>query len=356
MRYLSVLLTIFVCIPVCAAENPYRVGVVIPLSGDAAGLGNYVQKGIELGLQSLPKEMQEKVQVIFEDDQLQAAKSVAAFRKLKSYNKIDAVFVISSGIGHAVAPLAEESGTVMLALGASDKTVAVGKKFVFTHWVSPEAEAAALVDEIIRRNFQKLAVVSSEQQGAAALEDALLARLKEKNLNERIVYSAKFSPDTKDFRVSLAKIRSAQSDGIVSILLPGSLSAFAKQTRDFKISAELFGFELFEDEHEVKASDGALIGKWYVNAEEPTKEFRDKYVERYKEQPGMGAANSYDAIQLIARAVSEFHGESAKIADYLRTLKDYEGASGRYSATGDNRFNIPAALKVVTKNGFEKLR
>lgn len=348
-------LVLLLCRPVCADRGAYRIGVIAPFSGDAASLGRYLKQGIEFGVESSPKEMREQVQLIFEDDQLQSAKTVSAYQKLKSHDHVDAVIVAGSGSGHAVNSLAEKDGIIAIAVGASDKAVVAGKKFVFTHWVSPEAEAKVLVAEVEKRAFQRIAVIASEQQGAFALEEAMSAVLKDRGIANRIILSKRFTPDTKDFRTVLATIRSERIDGIVSILLPGSLSAFAKQVRDLKITAELFGYELFEDEAEVKASDGALIGKWYVNADVAGEGFLKKFEERFKEPPGFGVANSYDAIQLLIRAATEHHGENVRIAEALASVKDYHGACGTYSATGDNRFDLPATLKIVTAEGFKKL-
>jgi len=40
---------------------------------------------------------------------------------------------------------------------------------------------------------------------------------------------------------------------------------------------------------------------------------------------------------------------------FLHTVKDFNGALGTYSASGDNRFTLPAAIKVITADGFKKI-
>lgn len=41
---------------------------------------------------------------------------------------------------------------------------------------------------------------------------------------------------------------------------------------------------------------------------------------------------------------------------FLRGLKDYPGASGVFSATGDGRFTLPATLKMVKGDEFVEVR
>jgi ABC-type branched-subunit amino acid transport system substrate-binding protein len=162
-------------------------------------------------------------------------------------------------------------------------------------------------------------------------------------------------PDTRSFATEIAKIRAKGADGVAVCLLPGSLASFAKQARDLNLKAELFGFELFEDENEVAASDGALIGKWYINADEVNDSFRAKYSEKYGEQPGWATANAFDTLNLLADGLSENDSDNDKLVEFLRGVKNYKGAAGVYSASGDNRFDLPATVKIVTEDGFKKL-
>ena len=63
----------------------------------------------------------------------------------------------------------------------------------------------------------------------------------------------------------------------------------------------------------------------------------------------------YDTSKLIAARLETVGKENRKLAEYLKSVKDYRGAAGSYSATGDNRFELPATVKVVEEDGFKKL-
>ena len=338
-----------------SAEDKYRIGVIFPLSGDGAGLGKFAKNGAELAHQSLSPEDQSKVELIFEDDAWQKPKSVSAFHKLVDSNKIDAVLVAGSGIGHAVVPLAEAKQKILIAVAASDKKVVFNRKYAFTHWVSPESESRALVAEIKRRGLKKLAIVTSEHEGTIAVENSLLEELKKQEMQEIINLNERFLVETRDFRSFVTKARARNIDGFCTILISGSLSSFVKQVTASGSKADIFGYELFEDELEVKASGGTMIGKWYVNAEDGVPTFQELYKSRYKETPTAFVANSFDSIRLLVEGYKKYGKDNEKIANYLRTLKDYNGAAGTYSATGDNRFDLPVALKIVTAEGFKKL-
>ena len=189
-----------------------------------------------------------------------------------------------------------------------------------------------------------------------ACHEATREHLREAAFVPQVVLDEKYLPDAADFRAFISRAKSLQTEAVVVILFPGALAAFAKQARALRLNADLAGYELFEDASEVKASQGALVGSWYVNADTAAAWFEKAYCQRYNEHPGWGAANAYDALKLTALAADRFNRNNDQIAGYLRTLRGYSGAAGTYSAAGNNRFNLAAAIKVVRENGFEKLR
>lgn len=341
-------------LPSGEAEEPFVVGAIMPLSGPSASLGYYIQKGIQLAYQELPQESKERFKVVYEDDAWESSRAVAAFHKLFNTHNIGAVIVVGSGIGHAVAPLAEQRGVVMISVGASDAQVVKDRRFAFLHWIIPEIEAQVLVDEIVRRGYQRLGYISSEQQGYIAVYDAVMAEFKKRGLKNLIVLDETYLPTQSDFRVFAAKARSKNIDGVITGLFPEGIPAFAKEMRRSNPKADLIGLEIFEDQAVVDASQGALLNQWYVNADSPDSKFEDSYKKVFGIQPGWAAANAYDSLKLLYRAAIENNLRGKQIADFLGRLQNYTGAAGRYSATGDNRFTLPVAVKIITDHGFVK--
>ncbi len=146
-------------------SKPLKIGVILPLSGDTATAGVAIRNGTLMAARNLANRC--KVELVFEDDQLQQSRSVASFYKLTSFDKIDALIVFSSGSGKAIAPLADTAKIPVIAI-ASDAAVSRGKKFTFNHWVTPESQAKLLVPEALRRGYKKIVIVSSEHDGTLA--------------------------------------------------------------------------------------------------------------------------------------------------------------------------------------------
>jgi branched-chain amino acid transport system substrate-binding protein len=339
-----------------AAQMRLKIGAILPLSGSSATIGDRVKRAMELAHKDLPPEIKDRVQLFFEDDAWSGSRAVSAFQKLAEFEKVNAVMVLGSAAGMAVAPLAEQKKIVLMAVGASNINVVKGHKYSFLNWVTPEAEAEALVRELKRKNYSALALVGAEQEGMIAIYNGVVSELKRTGLEEHVVLDKRFIASETDYRTLIAKARTKKVDGVVLFLMPGAISSFAKQAKQGGLNASLVGIELFEDENEVKASEGTLIGQWYVTAA-TAPEFEKRYKTEYNEASAFGCANGYDAINLVIEAFkTSGSNDGDHLAGFLATVKDYPGAAGTYSASGDNRFKLPAGIRVVTEHGFEDVK
>jgi branched-chain amino acid transport system substrate-binding protein len=357
LKNTALLFSVFVVSIVAQAEAPktFKVGVILPLTGPNASLGNYIKGGIELAHEHQPEADRKTVELLFEDDSWQPSKAVSAFRKLSDQG-INAILVAGSSIGNTLAPIAEQKKIPLIAIGASDSKIAKGRSYAFLHWVSPEMESQVMVAEMKRRGYKNIAIIGSQQDGIIALMNGVKAELAKASMSDRVVLEELFLPTETDFKTYLAKARNLKVDGVVVCLLPGGLSSFAKQVKQQELKADLMGIEFFEDENEVKAAEGALLGQWYVNADSSSPKFEKDYATKFGYHPGWAAANAYDSLQLLIQGFKAQGASGDAIAKYLGQIKDYSGATGTYSATGDGRFTLPAAVKVVTQDGFEKLQ
>jgi len=333
------------------ATPKYKIGAILPLSGDAAALGRASENGMRMALDTLPTKESSRIEVKFEDDGLVITRSVAAFRKLVDIDKVNAVICWSSGTCKAIAPLAEASKIPLVAI-ASDSAVSKGRKFAVNFWVTPEAETKALMPEALRRGYKRVAIVSAIQEGAQACRDAFL---KQSQGTIEIAFNEEYPSDLKDFRSVVTRLKNVKDvDAILMILMPGQLGTFAKQLRQAGVQAPMFGYETFEDKSEVENSSGALVGSWFATASTGDESFVAKFKERFPEDVIVTANNGYDAIALLSTASSS-NSSPETVAEFLRTVRDFPGVSGTFSSSGDNRFTLPATLKYVAKDGFEEL-
>lgn len=344
----SLLAAVFSCLvpSPLLAEAPARVAAILPLTGPTASVGRDLKNGIEFALASLPDAQRAQLQVLFEDEKGYNSAAVSSFHKLVIAPGIDAALCFGSAVGNTLAPLAESERVPLMALCASDVHIVRNRSFAFTHWVAPEKEAELIASEIARRAYHYVATAASEQDGILAIREAAFAALAKRGLAARIVLSDTFAPGTRDFRPFLTRARQKSADAFFLLLFPEDLGLFARQTREAGFSAPLFSAELFEDTSAQETAQGTLSGQWYVSAADLPEEFSRRFEARFGYRPPSWAGNAYDAVTMLAEGLRAGKRQAA-LAAHLRRLDNFHGSLGVYSATGDGRFDLPAAVKVV---------
>ena len=355
MKCLNVIVCFFLLLHIVQipsyATDKIKVGFILPMGGDGAVWGEAIKNGVQMAYGHLSSDQQNQLELIFEDDSLISTRTISAFNKLVDLNNIDVVVNVSSGTGNALSPIAEQKKIPFISI-SSDKKISAGKRYVVSLWVTPEEEARVAFNEVISRGYKKIAQLTTFHDGALAVRDAFNALNKG---NFEVTISDEYPHDVRDFRTFLTRLKTKKNvDAVMLTLLPGQCGIAARQIREMGVNIPIFGYEMFEDSSEVKASNNALVGQWYVNTADASISFTEEYRKRFPQSQIIAAANGYDAVKLIAAAIKE-NPTREGIAHYLLTVKDFEGVLGKYSATGDNRYTLPAAIKIVTEDGFKEL-
>jgi branched-chain amino acid transport system substrate-binding protein len=326
-----------------AEEIVTKIGVVLPLTGGASSNGEAIRNSILLAEQEFNSE--NNVSFIFEDDQLKPSNTVSAVNKLINIDKVQGLIVFGSPTSLAVAPIAEQKKIPMLAMSIVDRVV-LNRKYVVKHWVTAIKENELIDQEIKRRNYKTVAIVTTSNDAMLKLRDLFL-----NSEPPKIVLNEEFANDDLDFRSTISKIKENNPDAVYVLLWAPQPGLFAKILRQSGYQNAIFGVHNLEDPNQVKASDGALNGAWYVSGDDrKANDYYAKYQKQYDSLPANGGINSYDATKLFIEGI-----KSGDLNNYLHTVKNFKGAYGTYSATGKNDFDIPAALKTIENNNFKFL-
>ena len=330
----------------------FKVGIILPLSGDGASVGEAIKNGMMLGWERLPQTARDQLSLVFEDDALSPQNAISAFRKLTGKQDISILANAGSASAKALAPLADRAHIPFIAI-ATDPEVVRNKTHTVNFWVTAEEEARVALEESLRRGYRRIARITTIHDCTNSIKDAFD---KANHGQLDIVLDEEYPSSVRDFRTYIAKLRSIQNvDAIFVLLYPGQTGVFAKQVRQQGVALPLFSAEFFEDAAEVKSSAGALVDQWYVNTDDPDQLFLDQFRRRFPNSSLYGASNGHDLIMLLGAAVLQSTNRE-QINQFLHSVKNFSGVLGTYSASGDNRFTLPAAVKIVTTDGFRKLR
>lgn len=321
-------------------SGPIKIGVIMPLSGDLAFLGEPGKKAAELALENFPNK-KNKYELVFEDDQFNAVKAATAANKLISVDKVQAILTFGSSGGNVVNPLAEKNKIIHFGV-ASDPHVADGN-FNFNHWTPPAEEVRALVAELKKRNITKIAIVTPNQAGMKAITDELKNQVKDTNI--QVVNEQIHNIGDKDFRSLITKLNEGKPELVVLTSYSPELEILAKQMKDIGFKTPLTSIEGFD-----QTSEPALFdGYWYASASDPTGEFTKMFSEKTGANVAFGTGNAYDIISLLVTGFENVgSSDTDKVVSELYKIEDFKGAMGNLSIDNNGLVLSTATIKTVS--------
>ena len=281
------------------SQQTQSLGLIVPLSGDAAAIGDAIKNGAELAYSELSPDTKSKFNLVFEDDSLIPKNSVTAFQNLKNKNNLLAVVAVSSGVAHAIAPQAETNQLPFIGIGVSDAKVSAGRQYSFLHWITPEVQMQAILEELKNRNLNRLGLVIASQEGYYAMRDALKKLISGSSVS--IITEEEMPQNEQDFGSYVVKInRAKELDAVFIALMPGQNAQFAKKLRQSGSKIQIIGGEVFDNPDEQAAAGTAFAGAFYATPAEANSNFLSSYKAKFPKASLFAAANGYDSVKLVA--------------------------------------------------------
>ncbi len=320
--------------------GPIRIGVIIPLSGNLAFLGEPAKQAAEFALENF-KDTKHKYEFIFEDDQFSAEKAVTAANKLISIDKVDAIISFGSSGGNAVNPLAEKNKVIHFAV-ASDPKVADGT-YNFNHWTPPSEEVRVLIAELQRRSIKKIGVLTANQGGMLAITQEIKKQIIGTDI--QITTEQVFNIGEKDYRSLILKIKQNLPDIFVMVSFTPELEILGKQMIDAGIKTPMTSVEGFDQTSQPELFDGY----WYASASDPSGEFVKSFQDKFGKNPAFGTGNAYDIVSLLVTAYENTDSAQTpnEVVNQLLNIKGFKGAMGDLSIGNDGLVLSTATIKTV---------
>jgi branched-chain amino acid transport system substrate-binding protein len=229
----------------------------------------------------------------------------------------------------------EESRLLHIVIGANNTYMTShGFRYLIRSVLASDLIARKLVRLCQARGYEKFAVIAEDGPFGEDLSYQFGAELDV--LDAHLVYQSSYVRTQVDFRETVNELRAVDADVIVFAGLEAGAAAFIKSARDMGLRIPIVGsFSDTPTMHEIagKALEGVMFYEIY-DADTPTPEnraFVAKFRKRFGREPGAYAAQSYDALQLLARAVAITGSSDPLDLSYaIRFMGRWEGANGSY--------------------------
>lgn len=330
-----------------AQEKPtVKIGIIYPLSGDGATLGEAGKQDVEMFFDEFNQKPHKfEYQVVFEDNQNKLAQQATLAQKLINIDKVDALITAMSNFGAIVSPLAEQNKVLHFSI-ATDPDVAKGRYNIIMS-SNPTGEADLLYETLVQHNAKSVDVIVMNATGSQTMLDYFKKKTEQaQGLKIGEVYHV--NPDEKDFRLMLHKIKENNPNYIVAFLFMPTIDVFMKQYKESQINIPVTGIETFTYLQTRELAEGL----WYVDAAPATNDF----VKKYEAKTGKTSTDYAEYMDFALQMIT-FGYEGAGTTDKERVI-DYiqnnsEGiitAVGAVSTEPDGVLNGQPIVKII-KNG-----
>jgi branched-chain amino acid transport system substrate-binding protein len=340
-----------------SASGPIKIGVTVPLSGEAASSGESARAGALLA----QKELNDaggvdgrQIELVFEDDRCNTG-GVSAMQKLVSVDNVDGIIgPVCSAVAGGAIPVARTVGKPVILIGASAPGLAGGADSIFSNYPSDAFQGKFVADYFYNTlGKRKVAVLYVNNDWGVGIRAAFVERFKA--IGGEVVFDEGVPQDAKDMRTQAGKIKSAGADAVYMPLYPAGGIVAIKQLKSVGVTVPLFGGDSFLGDELVKAgvSEGIMYSAGKVGNDDA---FKAKVKELTGIEPNIIAPLAYDAIKIYAKVIGEVGTESKKIVAALNSLSYTGGISFSTISYDDNGDLEVAPYEVfVFKNGKSEL-
>lgn len=343
------LVLLVACSETVNQEN-VKIGVTLPLTGEAVSLGDDIKAGIELGVKEVNEAggiRSKQLEVVYEDDKCSNQGATTLTKLVNVDNVAGIVGPLCSAAGGPGLPVVQKSSTPAIIFASAPHLTKIGD-YIFRVYPSDafggEFAAEYLYNELGKK---RAAVVYVKNDWGQGLHDTFIPRFKE--LGGEVVFDDSLRQDDNDAKTLITKLKSAAPDVVFAPLYPAVNIVFLKQSKEAGVSALIFGGDA-SDTSEVIESEVSEDLTFFVASIVDTEQFKANLKKvTGKESKGF-APLGYDAIKIFAEVMNKVGTDKKAVRDELAKIK-YAGISSPVIEFDENGDLKSAKYKVkLVKN------
>lgn len=334
-----------------ALAETVKIGFVTTLTTGAAVIGKDMENAVNLAMEHLGGMAGDtKLEVIFGDDQFAPDAGKQVTDKLVKQDDVDFVAgYIWSHVLLASRKSVLDAGKILISANAGPSQMAgklCDENFFSTSWQNDQTPMA--MGEVLNQQGVKSLYIMAPNYAAgknmvAGVERTFKGEVKGKDLT-------KWGADAQlDFSAELAKAKASGAEGIF-VFYPGAAAgAFIKQyhqagLKDTMPLYSVFTVDALSLPRLQAAGFESVLGSRTTQEWDPSldnaanKRFVTDFKAKFGGYPSFYAAQSYDAIMMIAHAVEAVGGDMSNMDGIRADMKaaDYGSVRGKYSYGNNN--------------------
>jgi branched-chain amino acid transport system substrate-binding protein len=335
-------------------SGPITIGVVAPLSGDAAAYGEPVRNAITLAVDEINSTGGidgRPITVVYEDGKCTGKDAASAAQKLVSIDRVRYIVgPVCSAEAFGMVPVTSAARVFVLSPGSSAPKLAGASPYFMRAYPNDNITGVALADHLAK-SYTSAAILTESTDYGLGIKEVFVAQAEKNGM--RIVRADDFTTGTTDFRAILTQLKAASPDVIfINPQTSANLLRVVKQVRELGITTPI-ATAVFNDPQTVGAGP-VVEGMTIVSTPELKVDgmgavFLASYKKSFGElaYPFLAGA-AYDNVHLIKQAIESVGDDTTKVQKYLHSLEAYTGTLGTYhfDQNGDI-VGLPAVVQRI---------
>lgn len=303
-----------------------KIGVLLPITGDASVYGESAQKAALLADKN-------DGQIITEDTALSGQKAISALQKVVSTSNTRIIISFSSGETLALCPITEKAGITLLSSGSSLEIGKCGPN-TFSNFPSDTFQSRVLADKL-NVGTKHIAVLYIQNDYGTGVYNEF------KKHYAGQIDSYPYTPSQSDYRTLLSKLKNTDVRNVLLISQPKEATSILSQAADLNLTIDsIYATESLKDNSFVNTIPSkyrdvftVVSPKIYSGTEQVS--FQDSYMQKFGTTPTAYADYVYDNVTLAKSALKYCKG---KIEKDNACIREYIKNTNKIGATGDISF------------------
>lgn len=332
-------------------SDSIKIGVVLPLTGNYAVIGEGEKKGIDMAVDNLKQKFPgKKIEIVYEDFASETKNAVTAANKLISVDKVDAIITSTTAASEAVSPVVERAQKINFVI-SPDIEVVNKSQYNFRIYYNLNAEAEVVDAFVQKMKPSSASFLASRYSSLEKLVDGRLApSFKQAGIN--VLAKEYVEVTDKDFKNSILKIKAGEPAMWFLAPMTNQVDLFTNQLKDYgvapgsdRIVIGSFTFN-WKPASFISTLEGYYIATPVFQTYDESNFFVKAYTERYNAKPSFDNAYAYDNVMILTELLINSNKQFGGFRDAFNKLGTREGASGKIHFVGNNETN---AEIVITK-------
>lgn len=342
-----------------AAGGVFKIGGIGPLTGDAASYGISVKRGAQIAVDEINAAggvNGMKLELLFEDDELNEEKAVSAYNKLMDEDVNAILGTVTSGCCIAVVEESQKDGILQITPSGSALECTKYDNQFRVCFTDP-MQGRMMAEYVKEQGYSNAAIiydVSSDY--STGIKDAFVETFTANG--GTIAAEESFTSGDVDFKTQLTKIKSSGADCLFLPIYYTEVGYISEQAPTVGLSLPCFGGDGWDgviaqlDGNTANIEGAAFLTPFVATSEaENVKSFVEAYEEAYGATPDQFAADGYDGVYILKACLEVTGGDTSNEALVAAmTQIEVDGVTGKMTFTADGEPNKDAMVAII-ENG-----